>query len=112
MLWIRIRISLATLDPDPHWFGYLDPDPDWFGYLDLDPDPLKPSPLHEVCPDFRPEPVAEHEPDTVLALVLALRRVQQVSKEEIIQSIKADKNDPQKVKKFHVLNCWMFSFEG
>jgi hypothetical protein len=55
------------LDPGPHWFGY------------PDPDPFKPSPLHEVCPDLRPEPVAEHEPDTVLALVLALRRVQQVS---------------------------------
>jgi hypothetical protein len=97
---------LATLDPDLHWFGYLDPDPHWFGYLDpdpgphwfgylnpdphwfgyLDPDPFKPSPLHEVCPDLRPEPVAEHEPDTVLALVLALRRVQQVSMEKINQT--------------------------
>jgi hypothetical protein len=23
-----------------------------------------------------------------------------------------EKNDPQKVKKFHALNFWMFSFEG
>jgi hypothetical protein len=30
----------------------------------------------------------------------------------VLIRIQEGKNDPQKMNKFHVLKCWMFSFEG